>query len=46
MFKIYNFLFCKFYIEVLPEETSIHTAEMKAIEITLKDIHKRNDKVG
>ena len=28
----------------LPEEASIYTAEMTAIKVTLKDIHKREDK--
>ena len=28
----------------LPEETSIHTAEMTAIKIPLREIHKREDK--
>ena len=27
--------------ETLPEETSIHTAEMKAIKISMKEIQKR-----
>ena len=28
----------------LPEEASIHTAEMTAIKVVLKEIHKRKDK--
>ena len=30
----------------LPEEASIHTTEMTAIKIALKEIHKRQDKMG
>ena len=34
----------KLYSQILPEEDSIHIAEMTAIKVTLKEIHKKVDK--
>ena len=32
--------------EFLPEEVSIHTAEMTGIKVALREIHKRDDSNG